>query len=227
MNIIFGSIFLIFASFLGGLITSVSPCTIGILPLILAYVCGTNKSSNKEITIKLLSFSAGLSFVLGIIGIICAATGQVFGGLNSPVLLLLFGSIMMILGLQLVGVLDLQIPVIVKKFPQNTSTGLFWYPFIIGILFAFISSPCSSPVLAGIMALAVAKTDFVTSFLMLFAFAFGQCIIIILAGLFASFLKNLQKIQKYTDILIKLSGLIFIAFAIVIWISVYKNLLSY
>jgi len=225
MDIIFGGIFLIIASFLGGIITSLSPCTIGILPLILAYVCGDSKSSNKEIAIKLLSFSAGLSLVLGIIGVICAATGKVFGGLNSPVLLLLFGSLMMVIGLQLFGIIDLQMPVIVKKIPQNNSTGLFWYPFLIGILFAFISSPCSSPVLAGIMALAVAKTDFATSFLMLFSFAFGQCIIIIMAGFFASFLKNLQKIQKYTDILIKLSGLIFIAFAIVIWVTVYKNMI--
>lgn len=226
MTEILTALLLIIASFVGGIISSLSPCTIGLLPLILAYVCGVSQNSQKELLIKLLSFSTGLAGVLGIIGILCAATGKVFGGINSPVLLLLFGSVMMVLGLQLVGFIDLQLPAVVKKIPQNDETSLFWYPFIIGVLFAFISSPCSSPILAGIMAIATAKSDFLTSFFMLFAFAFGQCLIIILAGLFASFLKKLQKLQKYTDILIKLSGVVFIVFAILIWVSVYANVLD-
>lgn len=224
MTLLFNNIILILISFLGGVVASVSPCSIGLLPLILAYVCGVSKNSNAELSVKLLSFSTGLSCVLGIIGIFCAATGKVFGGFDSPILLLIFGSIMMLLGLQLIGVLDLQMPTIVQKMPSNENTGLFLYPFLIGVLFAFISSPCSSPILAGIMAVAVAKSDFVTSFLMLFAFAFGQCLIVIFAGLFASFLKNLQKLQKYTDILVKFSGWVFIIFAFSVWGMVYLNI---
>ncbi len=196
------------------------------LPLILAYVCGVSNNSYTELGLKLLSFSVGLSSVLGIIGLLCAATGKVFGGFDSPILLLIFGSVMMTLGLQLIGEIDIPMPNIVKKIPQSETTSLFWYPFIIGVLFAFLSSPCSSPILVGIMAVATASSDYITSFLMLFAFAFGQCLVIILAGLFASVLKHLQKLQKYTDILIKISGWIFILFALYIWITVYKNTLS-
>ena len=225
MTVVLNSFLLILASFLGGIIASLSPCTIALLPLILAYVCGVSNNSYGELSIKLLSFSVGLSSVLGLIGILCAATGKVFGGFDSPILLIIFGSIMMSLGLQLTGILTLQMPTIVKKIPQNENTSLFWYPFIIGVLFAFLSSPCSSPILVGIMAMATASSDYITSFLMLFAFAFGQCTIIILAGLFASILKRLQQIQKYTDILIKFSGWIFIIFAFYIWYSVYSNII--
>lgn len=225
MTVVLNSFLLILASFLGGIIASLSPCTIALLPLILAYVCGVSNNSYGELSIKLLSFSVGLSSVLGIIGVLCAATGKVFGGFDSPILLLIFGSIMMALGLQLIGILTLQMPTIVKKIPQTENTSLFWYPFIIGVLFAFLSSPCSSPILVGIMAMATASSDYITSFLMLFAFAFGQCTIIILAGLFASILKKLQQIQKYTDILIKFSGWIFVIFALYIWYSVYSNII--
>ena len=221
------NILLIAASFLGGVIASLSPCSIALLPLILAYVCGVSNNSYSELAVKLLSFSVGLSSVLGTIGVLCAATGKVFGGFDSPILLLLFGSVMMVLGLQLVGVLDLQMPTIVKKMPQTENTSLFLYPFIIGVLFAFLSSPCSSPILVGIMAVATASSDYLNSFLMLFAFAFGQCLIVVLAGLFASVLKNLQKIQKYTDVLVKISGWIFIIFAAYIWFMVYKNALFF
>ena len=227
MNIVLYKILFIISSFIGGVIASLSPCSIGILPLILAYVCGVSQNTNKELFVKLLSFSAGLSSVMGIIGLLCALTGNVFAGLDSPIMLLIFGSIMMTLGLQLAGYLDIQMPAIIKSMPKNENTSLFFYPFLIGVLFAFISSPCSSPILAGIMTIATASSDYITSFFMLFAFAFGQCLIIILAGLFASFMKKLQKLQQYTGILIKISGWIFIIFALTLWFSVFKNFFSY
>lgn len=215
----------IIGSFLGGIISSVSPCSIALLPLILAYVCGTKNSTYSDLGMKLLAFSLGLSSILSVIGILCASAGKVFGGFNIPVLILLFGSVLMVLGLQLAGIIDLQLPTIVKKIPQSNSTSRFWYPFLIGVLFAFLAAPCASPILLAIMAMATKTSDYLTAFFMLFAFAFGQCIIVILAGLFASFLKNLQKIQKYTDILVKISGWVFIVFALCIWTNVFLNII--
>lgn len=215
----------IILSFAGGILSSVSPCSIALLPLILAYVCGVSNNSYGELSLKLLSFSVGLSSVMGILGVFCAISGKVLGSFSSPVLLILFGSVIMTLGLQLAGLIDIPIPAVVKKIPQTETASLFWYPFLIGILFAFLASPCSTPILVAIMAFATVSNDYATSFLMLFAFAFGQCLIIILAGLFASVLKNLQKIQKYTDLLIKISGVIFILFALYIWSAVYINIL--
>lgn len=216
----------IIGSFLGGIISSLSPCSIALLPLILAYVCGSKNLSFADLAMKLLAFSIGLSGVLSVIGVLCASAGKVFGGFDIPVLIILFGSVLMVLGLQLAGIIDLQLPTIVKKIPQSNSTSRFWYPCLIGMLFAFLAAPCSSPILLAIMAMATKTSDYVTAFFMLFAFAFGQCLIVILAGLFASFLKNLQKIQKYTDILVKFSGWVFIIFAITIWSNVYINIIN-
>ncbi|MGN0014021.1 MAG: cytochrome c biogenesis CcdA family protein [Candidatus Gastranaerophilaceae bacterium] len=217
---------LIIISFLGGVISSISPCTIALLPLILAYICGTSNNSYKELALKLLSFSVGLSTIMSILGLFCAVSGKVLGSFASPVLLIIFGSVLMALGLQLTGIIDIPLPTVVKKIPKSESTSLFWYPFLIGVLFAFLASPCSTPILVAIMAFATASTKYATAFLMLFAFALGQCIIIVFAGLFASFLKNLQKIQKYTGTLIKISGVILIIFALFIWTSIYINIVK-
>lgn len=215
----------IIGSFLGGIISSVSPCSIALLPLILAYVCGA-KNTTSDLGMKLLAFSLGLSSILSVIGILCASAGKVFGGFDIPILILLFGSVLMVLGLQLAGIIDLQLPTIVKKIPQSNSTSRFWYPFLIGVLFAFLAAPCASPILLAIMAMATKTSDYLTAFFMLFAFAFGQCVIVILAGLFASFLKNLQKIQKYTDVLVKISGWVFIIFALSVWTNVFLNIIN-
>lgn len=215
----------IIGSFLGGIVSSVSPCSIAILPLILAYVCGTKNNSVSDMALKLLAFSLGLSSILSVIGVLCATAGKVFGGFDIPLLIIIFASFLMVLGLQLAGIIDLQLPTIVKQIPQSNSTSRFWYPFLIGVLFAFLAAPCSSPILLGIMAMATRTSDYVLAFFMLFAFAFGQCLIVILAGIFASFLKNLQKIQKYTDLLVKFSGWIFIIFALSTWANVYMGII--
>lgn len=222
INFSFTYLYMLLLSFLGGVVASVSPCSIGFLPLLLAYVCGVEKVGGFKLFIKLLSFSAGLSLVLGIIGFLCAITGSVFGGFDAPVLNLLFGSLLMVLGLHLLNVIEIPFPNFVKKMPDNSSnTGLFVYPFIVGILFAFMSSPCSSPILVTIMAIAAKNSDFLSSFLLLFTFAMGQCLIIILAGLFASFLKGLKKMQKYTEYLLKFSGVILVLFALFLWLTVW------
>jgi cytochrome c-type biogenesis protein len=221
-----GKLFYILISLFGGISSSLSPCTIALLPLILAYVCGTKNCSFKDLSLKLLSFSFGLSAFLSILGLFCAFAGKVFSGFDLPIFIIIFGSVMMILGLQLSGIVDIQIPTVIKEIPQIKTNSNFLYPFFIGILFALLSSPCSSPILLGIMAIATKSSDYFTSFMMLFSFAFGQCIIIILAGLFASFLKNLQKIQKYTDFLVKLSGWIFIIFAICVWVNIYSDIIN-
>ena len=218
--------YMLLISFFGGIVASVSPCSIGALPLLLAYVCGIEKERGVKLFIKLLAFSAGLSFILGIIGLACAITGTVFGGFDTPVLTLLFGSFIMILGLHLLNVIEIPFPNFVKKMPDNSSkTGLFVYPFIVGVLFAFMSSPCSSPILVTIMAIAAKTSNYVNSFLLLFSFAMGQCIIIILAGIFASFLKGLKKIQQYTDYLLKFSGVILVLFALYLWINVWTDVI--
>ncbi|MGN0193385.1 MAG: cytochrome c biogenesis CcdA family protein [Candidatus Gastranaerophilaceae bacterium] len=214
-------------SFAGGLITSLSPCTLGILPLILAYVCGVDKSSTKtNLFLKLLSFCLGLSSVLAIIGVICAMTGSVFAVGNSSILLLLFASLLTVLGLSLLGVLNFTLPAFVTKIPENNGLNVVVYPFLVGIFFALTASPCSSPVLVAIIGAATIAKKPETAFLMLFSFALGQCVPVVLAGMFASVLKGFRKFQKYSAVLIKLSGIIFIVIALFIYKDVFGALIG-
>ena len=44
-------------SFFAGVLSSISPCSLGMLPLIIGYVGGYSKESNKKLFIQMLSFS--------------------------------------------------------------------------------------------------------------------------------------------------------------------------
>ncbi len=215
---------LIVIAFFAGILASLSPCSLGILPLIIGYVGGYSKESSKKLFIQMLSFSLGLSAVLSIIGVICAITGRAFTSFASPIFILLFASVIVIMGLNLLGVIDIQFPAIVKKMPQNKSGSLFVFPFLVGTFFALASSPCSSPILASIMAVATISTSILFSIALLFAFALGQCIIIIIFALFTSALKHKGKVAKYSEMLMKISGVILILAGLFIYYSIFSSI---
>lgn len=211
-------------SFFAGILSSLSPCSLGMLPLIVGYVGGYSKEDNKKLLIQMLSFSLGLSLVLSIIGVICALTGRAFTSFASPILILIFSSLIIILGLNLIGFIEIQFPTIIKKMPQNKSGSLFIFPFLVGTFFALASSPCSSPILASIMAVATISSNILFSISLLFFFALGQCLIVIFFALFTSTLKHMNSLAKYSSILMKASGYILILTGLYIFYSIFRNI---
>ncbi len=209
-------------AFGGGIIASLSPCSLGILPLVLAYIGGSKETNSKRIFIQLLSFSFGLSLVLSIVGVACALTGKAFTSISSPLWMVFLSSLIMIFGLTLLGVLEIPFPTLIKKFPQGDSESLFVYPAIIGMAFALATTPCSSPILATIMAIASLSANITYSILLLFLFALGQCVIIVLCGIFANSIKNLRAMTPFTEGLMKFSGFVFVLLSLFIFYKIFQ-----
>jgi len=220
----------LFVSFLGGVLASISPCSLAILPIIIAYMGGygeteddNSMSANMKNFLKLLFFVLGLSVVLTVIGIICALTGRVFMAIGGQYWILIMASLILVLGLNLVGVLELPVPVIVKKMPKSQGKSLFLYPLLIGAMFALAATPCSTPILAGIMSFATLSQNIFYAALMLFAFALGQGLIIVLAGTSTSFLKNMKQFAPSSEIFLKISGVILILSSILIYYKIFSK----
>ena len=217
---------LLFAlSFLGGLIASVSPCSLSMLPLIVGYVGGYSKGSPVKTLIQMLFFVLGTSIVFSVIGIICALTGKVFVTFAGGYFGIVVASIIMIMGLKLMGVLDFELPVLIKEMPQNNGTNMILYPIILGAVFALAGSPCSTPILAGIMAFASLSANIVQAIIMLFLFSIGQGLILIFAGFLVSKLKNLKNFYKFSEILLKISGLLLVIVSIYIFYKIFFPLI--
>ena len=218
---------MIFASFLGGIIASISPCTLGVLPIIIGYIGGYEKNENNFITfIELLSFVFGLSSILTVIGIICAVTGQVFQAMGGEYWILFMGSLILIFGLNLLGIIEIPIPLIVKRMPKSKGRSLFIYPFIVGVLFALAATPCSTPILAGIMSFATLSGNVLNAAILLLLFSLGQGVIIILAGVFTSFLKNIKGAHKYSEYLMKICGILLVLSSFLLFYKVFSQFIK-
>lgn len=204
---------LIFASFIGGILASLSPCSLAMLPLIVGYVGGYSKETPFKTFLQLCCFILGTAIVFTAIGIICALTGSVFASALGGYFTLIIASLLLVMGLKLLNILDFEAPTIIKAMPTNSTNSIFLYPILLGITFALAGTPCSTPILAGIMAFAAIGKNLSLAILMLFLFALGQGIILILAGLFTSSIKNMKSLAKFTEILLKISGVLLVGVA--------------
>ncbi len=201
---------LLFASFAGGVIASISPCSLAMLPLIIGYVGGYSKEKPFRTFLQLCCFILGTAIVFTLIGIACALTGNVFASAMGGYFTVLIASLLLVMGLKLLDIFDFEAPTIIKAMPINSTNSIFVYPVLLGITFALAGTPCSTPILAGIMAFAAIGKNLSLAILMLFLFALGQGLILVLAGLFTSSLKNMRALSAFTEVLLKFSGLLLV-----------------
>ncbi|MBP3820148.1 sulfite exporter TauE/SafE family protein [bacterium] len=220
------SIYLLFGlSFLGGLISSISPCSLSMLPLIVGYVGGYSEEKPSKTLVQMIFFVLGASIVFSVIGVICALTGKIFIG--NPYFALIVASIILIMGLNILGLLDIQLPVLIKEIPKNNFNNEFLYPILLGAVFAIIGTPCSTPILASIMAFASISANLVNAVIMLFLFSLGQGIIFIIAGFVTSKLKNSsEKFYQISEWIMKISGILLIFVALYIYYKIFSGVLA-
>ena len=218
----FQSMFIL-VSFFGGVLASVSPCSLAMLPIVIGYIGGYGDNDDKKIFWQLMSFILGSALVFSAIGVICAVTGHVFKSLAGDYFILIISSLLLALGLNLIGVLDLNFPTLINKIPQNSNNSKILYPMLLGAVFAIAGTPCSTPILAGIMSFATMTDSIILAVIMLFAFALGQGIILVVAGMFTNVVKKIGKIVSLSEIMIKVSGGLLVLVSLYLFYRVFSQ----
>ena len=221
----FQSVFVLIA-FLGGVLASISPCSLAMLPVVIGYIGGYGDKDNKKIFWQLISFIVGSALVFSVIGVVCALTGQVFISFTGDYFLIILASFLLALGLNLVGIIDLNFPTLINKIPQNSNNSKFLYPMLLGAIFAIAGTPCSTPILAGIMSFAAITNSILLSVIMLFAFAIGQGLILVVAGLFTGVVKKFGSVVSVSEILIKISGGLLILASIYMYYRIFAKFIG-
>ena len=205
--------FTIFLVFSAGLLTSLGPCSLSLLPITIAYVGGTK--NNK---FKLISFSSGLIFSFISLGALSGFLGKIYGQLPSYYTSFV-AFLAIVMGLNLLGILKFQLPngpdlrFMEEKVPSLLT------PFVIGVAFGLASSPCITPVLATLLAWVSQAKNPTISILFLFFFGLGQVTPLILAGATTENLKQFLELRKYSQIIPILSGIFLVSIGILNLVS--------
>ncbi len=175
--------------FLGGILSSSSPCVLATIPLVIGYVGGYSEGDRRKALLYSVTFILGLSLTFTVLGAIASVIGGLFGVI-SRTWYFIVGGIAVAIGLQLVGLYELRLPVPGNIQPKQR--GLLG-AFILGLVFGIISSPCATPVLALILTFVAAKREIAYGTSLLFAYALGHCLLIFLAGTATGFAEGFIK----------------------------------
>ncbi len=194
--------------FTAGLLTSLGPCSLSLLPITIAYVGGT-----KDNKFKLLSFATGVIFSLIILGALSGFLGKIYGQLPSYYTSLV-ALIAIIMGLNLLGIFKFQFPNGPDLRFMEEKVPTLLTPFVIGGAFGLASSPCITPVLATLLAWVSQAKNPTISVIFLFFFGLGQVTPLIVAGATTENLKRFLELRKYSQIIPTLSGIFLVSIGI-------------
>lgn len=186
-------------AFVGGLIASVSPCILALLPVNLSYIGTRNITSRGDAFIKAGLFVLGNVIILSLFGLASSFAGAVMveyrGHINMVV-----GAIILVMGLGLLGLIKIPLP-------EINVDGSNFGPFGVGLTFALVSSPCASPVLFAVLAAAGASGSQLLAVMTMASYAFGYTIIIFLASLLTGFAKQANLLLKYSENITKFGSI--------------------
>ncbi len=201
--------------FLGGIISSASPCVLAMIPLIIGFVGGYAEGSQKKAIQYSLMFTLGLTITFTILGIIAGALGRLFGDVGSFWYYIL-PPVVIILGLYLLlsEKLNLNIGLPQRYMPKKKA---LLGAFIIGLFFGIIASPCATPVLGVVLTYAATRQDIFYSGGLLLAYALGHWVLVFGAGVSAGFAQKViasRGISNFSSYSKKIAGVILVGVGI-------------
>jgi len=171
------------ASFLGGLISSASPCVLAMIPLVIGFVGGYAEGSQRKAVQYSLVFTLGLTITFTVLGVIAGAFGRLFGDVGAFWKYVL-PPVAIILGLNLVGVFKLNIGISERFLPKRKA---LLGAFLMGLFFGIVASPCATPVLGVILTVGAVQDNVAYSGALLLAYALGHWVLILGAGISVGF----------------------------------------
>ena len=215
---------LLFLSFFAGIISFLSPCVLPLIPGYLSFICGTDleklqKKSKYFVLQKSLLFVFGFSIVFILLG----ASSTFFGSFllsKSQIFSNIIAIIIIFFGMYLLGIIKFNFLNNEFRFYLSKYSNNFFFPFVVGMGFAFGWTPCIGPILGSILALASLENTLTEGIFLLITYSIGLGIPFVLAGYYmGNFLIFSKKARKFIFTIQRTSGVILILTGILILTS--------
>lgn len=175
-----------------GIITSITPCSLSTIPLVIAYVGGNSNDTKKSFKLS-LAFALGLAITFTVLGVMASAIGNLMGNAGQGWYIFL-GFLMIIMALQVLEVYEF-IPstYLTSKTTQKGYIGAI----IAGILTGIFSSPCATPVLVVLLALVASKGSILWGTFLLLMYSVGYTVLVVVVGTSMGAVRKVIQTKKY------------------------------
>jgi len=178
---------------LAGVLTSVTPCALSSIPLVIGYAGGTGNKDTKRAFRLSLTFAAGMAITFTVLGSVASILGRLMGT-SSKWWYIVLGILMVLMALQTWEIYNF----IPSTYLTSKSTKKGYLgAFLTGILGGIFSSPCATPVLIVLLGIVARSGNIAWGVFLLLMYSIGHSIIIIIAGTSIGFVKKITADSKY------------------------------
>jgi len=167
-----------------------SPCHLASIPLVVGFIAERKDTTPRQAFGYALLFALGILISIAAVGGITAAAGRMLGDVG-PWASYAVAAVLVFVGLHLLGVVPL---------PWERGLSLPRYQgklaaLLLGLIFGVALGPCTFAYLAPVLGVifSVARTQPGFAVLLLLAYGFGHCVLIVIAGISA------EKVQHVLD----------------------------
>lgn len=175
-----------------GLLTSLTPCSLSTIPLILGCVGGLDEHEPKKAFRLSLVFALGSMVTFTVLGAAAALLGNLLNSLGVWLHVAL-ALLLVAMALQMFGVFEL-IPEATIKAKPNKGYGA---TFLAGLLAGAFSSHCTTPVLIALLAIVADRASTLYGIMLLVIFSIGHGVLSVIAGTSAGLVNRLMNSPKY------------------------------
>jgi thiol:disulfide interchange protein DsbD len=163
-----------------------TPCVLPIIPVTVSIISGGRADIPKRrLTLLLLTYVSALSLAFGSIGLAAAYGGASFSAaFESPAMQWGIAGLFTVLAFGMLGLFELQPPEWLMKIQGGAQrrAGSFVGAFLLGGLAAVIASPCTGPVIVGLIVYTAETGDALLGFLMFVSLGLGMGAVFFAAG---------------------------------------------
>ena len=197
-----------------GLLTSLTPCMLSMLPITVGYMGSYELESRWQAVGQSVWFAAGLATTLAGLGLVASSLGWVYGqvGVGLPIVV---SAIAIVMGLNLLEAIPLPpLPsfngtdFLEKSIPRSVKS------YLLGLTFGLVASPCSTPVLATLLAWVGQKGDPILGGSLLLAYTVGYVAPLMLAGIFTASIKRILELRRWSGWITPASGVLLVGFGL-------------
>ena len=202
--------------FSAGLLTSLGPCSLSLMPVTVAFLAGFNDRSSPFV--RSTAFCSGIVLALVLLGSVSGLLGNIYGQVPS-IIPTLVAILAVLMGLNLLGLMPLPLPsgpdprIWQKKVPKPLA------PVAAGLAFGLAASPCTTPVLAVLLGWIAQSGSPLTGVLFLAIFGIGQILPLLIAGTAAATIPSLLAMRPLSRWIPSLSGVILLVVGVLSLLS--------
>lgn len=169
--------------FLGGFLTSLTPCVLPVIPLTLMIIGVRAEAPVRRNFFLATVLVLGLSLTYALFGILAVAFGKGLGFVFQEKGFVLFlAFLFFVLSLSMFGFFEIHLPLVLRQRLNQIKGHGLWGAFVSGGAAGVLAAPCAGPVIGALLLFVATTQNYFQGFYLLFIYGIGMGLLFLVLG---------------------------------------------